>query len=230
MEQVYLGSRTFDNPFIHHFRLENGDKAVENSPRRWIRCGQPVDNPLSALLERAKREEEHETKIPNIGSWEERHEHKKREPTDGSLVANTIKYTLFSSKNQALPLLCRREGLKLWSSGVRLAVLSEQTATNQTPSQARAACIQYLIQDPMAAPLWFFLFQLYQISLFLATQPQTGRNGGSFVKRAFRFGFGHFLLLPLPSSSSASHDLLHNLFYTLMSLCSKQQYFPSIFY
>ena len=68
MEQVYLKRRDNGNPFIHHFQAKNGDKGVENSPRRWIRCGQPVDNPLSALLERAKREEEHETKIPDIGS------------------------------------------------------------------------------------------------------------------------------------------------------------------
>jgi hypothetical protein len=35
--------------------------------------------------------------------------HKKREPIDGSLVANRIMYTLFWAKNQALPLLGRRE-------------------------------------------------------------------------------------------------------------------------
>jgi hypothetical protein len=34
-------------------------------------------------------------------------EHKKREPIDGSLVANTIKYTLFPAKSQAFHTPCR---------------------------------------------------------------------------------------------------------------------------
>jgi hypothetical protein len=77
---VYLKKGWSGNPFIHHFRAKNGEKAVENSPRWWIDCGQPVENPLTALQERAKREEENET-----------FEHKKREPIHGSLVANRIK-------------------------------------------------------------------------------------------------------------------------------------------
>jgi hypothetical protein len=52
---VYLKKGEGGNPFFHHFRANFGDKAVENSPRRWIWCGQSVDNPLTALLERAKR-------------------------------------------------------------------------------------------------------------------------------------------------------------------------------
>ncbi|SRR6266700_1772537 len=98
MEQVYLKRRDDDKTFIHHFRAKNGDKGVENSLVWWIDCGQRVENPVSALLERAKREEENKT-----------FEHKKREPIDGSLVTNTIKYTRFLPKNQALPLLCRRK-------------------------------------------------------------------------------------------------------------------------
>jgi hypothetical protein len=67
MEQVYLKKRWSGNPFIHHFRAKNGDKAVENSRLWWIDCGQPVDNPLTALLERAKREEE-KKKTPCTGT------------------------------------------------------------------------------------------------------------------------------------------------------------------
>lgn len=93
MEQVYLGRGLLDNPFFHHFRAKFGDKGVENSLVWWIDCGQRVDNPLTALLERAKREEENKT-----------FEHKKREPSIGSLVTNTIKYSRFLPKNQALPL------------------------------------------------------------------------------------------------------------------------------
>ena len=98
MEQVYLGRGLLDNPFFHHFHAKFGDKAVENSRLWWINCGQRVDNPLTALQKQVKREEENE----DVG-------HKKREPIDGSLVANRIKYTLFLPKNQALPLLERRE-------------------------------------------------------------------------------------------------------------------------
>jgi hypothetical protein len=67
IEQVYLDKALPDNPFFHHFHAKFGDKAVENSPRRWIPCGQPVDNPLNALLERAKRIRE-KIKIPGMGS------------------------------------------------------------------------------------------------------------------------------------------------------------------
>jgi len=98
---VYLVRRSNGNPFIHQFHLKNGDKAVENFRLWWIDCGQRVDNPLTALLEQAKREEENET-----------FEHKKREPLIGSLVANRIKYTLFLPKNQALALLQGAHGLR----------------------------------------------------------------------------------------------------------------------
>jgi hypothetical protein len=63
LEQVYLDEGLPDNPFFHQFRAKNGDNPVENWLLWWIRCGQPVDNPLIALLERAKREEEKREKI-----------------------------------------------------------------------------------------------------------------------------------------------------------------------
>lgn len=80
LEQVYLEKGWSGNPFFHHFRTKNGDKGVENSRLWWIDCGQRVDNPLTALQRRVKREEENET-----------FEHKKREPINGSLVLNRIK-------------------------------------------------------------------------------------------------------------------------------------------
>jgi len=70
MEQVYLKKGWSGNPFFHHFQANFGDKGVENSPRRWIDCGQPVDNPLIALLERVKREEENE----DFGHKKENHQ------------------------------------------------------------------------------------------------------------------------------------------------------------
>jgi hypothetical protein len=88
---VYLKKGEGGNPFFHHFPAKFGDNPVENSRLWWINCGQPVDNPLAALQKRVKREEKNETV-----------EHKKREPINGSLVLNRIKYTLFFPKNQAL--------------------------------------------------------------------------------------------------------------------------------
>jgi len=100
LSEVYLSRGESGNPFIHHFRAKFGDKAVENSPRRWINGGQRVENPLTSLLERAQSEVEHED-----------FEHKKREPLIGSLVADTTKYTRFLPKNQALAWLCSMGGI-----------------------------------------------------------------------------------------------------------------------
>jgi glutathione S-transferase len=66
IEQVYLASRTPDNPFIHQFQTKNRDKGVENWLLSWISCGQRVENPLTALHERVKRIREKAKKFPAL--------------------------------------------------------------------------------------------------------------------------------------------------------------------
>ncbi len=65
-----------------------------------IRNCRPKDPPQRAVL---RKKVESEQKKWRQDTWGKRTDgHKKREPINGSLLANRIKYTRFSPKNQAL--------------------------------------------------------------------------------------------------------------------------------